>query len=1590
MTVESVVDDGNVYLFEDICGDSPFWTPDVLSSEAPKFTACFQTTILQWIPFIWICLALPVYVVVIFRRPPEVRLPLTSFSIAKSVLCLALVILTIAQALSVNRNGPGCEQRNVTSTSYYLGYGLTSVSLVIVGVFIQLVRRWGVISSAVIYAYWILLLVCSIIPLQSTLSYELFCSNSNVVYHIFYFVMILVQTILHSFADKRSSRDYENQQRCPDVDVSSLSNLVYAWMTPTVIKAYKKKIAIYDLWTQSERLKCNNTVSELQLTWNKELRRLINLHRQNKRTKIQTHQNGSSHNGHVMGEETPLLASGSSRKSHHLLEDDESLPLKPSLYRTLIKTYGLLWLQCNLMKVVSDLCLLSQPILIKYIVLYVGNRGKPGYPVWNGVLLAFLFFAASQANTFIYNASLHLVLTLALRVKSALVGTIYRKALKMGNTVKRDYTVGQIVNLMSVDCQRIQDSVIFFNYMIPFVTSLAVSLYEIWDAVNESIVYCLIVAVIFISLNIIFGRFQQRYQIGLMQSKSSRMKLFNEVLGGIKVLKMYAWESIFGKKLLSIREKELGFLRKYAVVTSFTVTLSTQSPFLLSTVVFLGYVLAKPSQYLDAATAFQVVSVVNFLRYPISFVPYVITAIIQSRVSVGRIQQFLWSEDLNTDTVHRVTEAVHAVSVENASFTWDPELPIQTLRSINVNIDDGQLVAVVGLVGAGKSSLLAALLGEMARTQGRVTLKGTTAYVPQEAWIQNMTLKDNILYGSQFRTRRYRKVIKACQLTPDLAILSAGDQTEIGQRGINLSGGQKQRVSLARAVYSNSNVYLLDDPLSAVDSHVGKAIFDKVISHDGLLKGKTRVLVTHGIHWLPKVDKIIVMDNGRITEMGSYDQLLENNGAFSRFLNTYLLKGDSDDDESDEEVRLIKQHIRERFDQVTSDGLTSDDNIVMDELTKGFGHKKSLRRRTISTTSAATVESLMSLSQSSPKCDEEQRFHSGRLITEETTKEGVVSWRVYFGYMKAMGVGATILAVSLLAASQAIGAFLNFWIDFWTTDVEMDQAINVTAQTNSTMDYIQDFTDKNIYYLTTYFIIGLAQGIAMFLFVFLYLFRMVRASKYFHSSMLDCILRSPMSFYDTTPIGRVLNRFSSDLDVIDDRLPRTFRLLLYYFSVLLLTFIVIGIQTPQFLIALAPAGVLFIILLKFYLPTARQLKRIESVTRSPVYNHFGETITGASVIRAYGSVDRFIQESERRVDTNLAFYHGANGASRWIGIASESLSNTLVLVAALFTVLSPTVTGSDAGLSLTYASQIVFGIAVCVYSVSEMEMNIVSAERVSEYTELPAEAEWDNPAHHPHDSWPDDGTVKFKNYTTRYRPGLELVLNGVNCEIHSGEKVGIVGRTGAGKSSLVLALFRLTEAASGSITIDQRRIADLGLHDLRPRITILPQDPVIFSDSIRANLDPSNRFSDEAVWRALESAHLKQYVSGQQNNIYHECGEGGLNLSAGQRQLVCLGRALLHKNKILILDEATAAVDMETDDLIQQTIKMEFEECTVLTIAHRLNTIMDYDRVMVLDKGLIVEFDRPQTLLTDKDTVFYSMAKDADLVDWFDTENKLR
>ncbi|XP_052092541.1 multidrug resistance-associated protein 1-like [Mytilus californianus] len=880
------------------------------------------------------------------------------------------------------------------------------------------------------------------------------------------------------------------------------------------------------------------------------------------------------------------------------------------------------------------------------------------------------------------------------------------KCLQSSNSSKKDFTAGEILSLVSVDCQRIQDSFAFSQSLLSIWFIVAIGIYELWEPLGISLFGCVVAIIAAAVGNVLFGKIRQNYFKDILTLKGKRVKLFDEIVKGIKVIKMYAWEPFYTEKVSSIRTKEIGIIIKLIKVAAGEVVNNTLTPFLVTL--------------------------------------------------------------------------------------------------INTKFEERKLIAVVGIVGSGKSSLISSILGEMEKTKGKVQVAGSIAYVTQEAWIQNMTIKENILYGKQYDEKMYSRIIDSCCLKPDLKSLPADDLTEIGERGINLSGGQKQRVNVARAVYADADIYLFDDPLSAVDAHVGRDLFHNVIGPNGLLKNKTRILVTHGVHWLPHVDRIVVMDNGQISEEGTFDELVAHNGPFAQFLKQHLATEELSDD------------------------------------------------------------------------DDEQRL--------------------------------------------------------------------------------------------TLFLYG------MFLFA-----GFANASSSLHQKMLRCIMHCPMSFFDTTPVGRIINRFSSDIDVIDERFRRYSNFFIGMLTTLLSIVIVIVIQTPLALIAVVPVSVLFILLIRFYLPTARQLKRIEAVTRSPIFNFFSETINGASVIRAYKSQNRFVYKLYKRLDINSGFYFAANTAMGWVGVRIQSFGNLVVFAAALFAVLSENLSGADVGLSLSYAMQIMMTMNAVMQILSFLQMDLISIERVDEFTHLDPEADWIKPERPP-EHWPDIGCIQFVDYSTRYRAGLDLVLKGIFFDIKGGEKIGIVGRTGAGKSSLTLSIFRLIEKSSGNIIIDGMKIDGIGLHDLRSQISILPQDPVIFSESLRENLDPKNEFSDEQIWKALACAHLKDYIANQNQCLETELGEGGGNLSVGQRQLLCLARTLLHKRKILILDEATAAVDMETDALIQQTIRTQFADCTVLSIAHRINTIMDYDRILVMDQGCIAQFDTPSSLLTDKHGVFFSLAKEAELV----------
>ncbi|KAF1388604.1 hypothetical protein PFLUV_G00092020 [Perca fluviatilis] len=873
--------------------------------------------------------------------------------------------------------------------------------------------------------------------------------------------------------------------------------------------------------------------------------------------------------------------------------------------------------------------------------------------------------------------------------------------------------------------------------------------------------------------------------------------------------------------------------------------------------------------------------------------------------------------------------------IEGGTFSWTNEGP-PCLQRISMKVKTGSLVAVVGHVGSGKSSLLAAMLGEMERRSGSVSIKGSLAYVPQQAWIQNASLTNNILFGEERTESWYQRVLEACALLPDLDILPAGDATEIGEKGLNLSGGQRQRVSLARAVYRKSDVYLLDDPLSAVDTHVGQHIFDRVIGPRGLLKDKTRVLVTHGLSFLSKADLVLVMDGGQISEIGSYMELMDRKGAFAKFIHTFS-----------------GNRRRESVIPRDKSNRKSVSRLSMTDFSIDLSHEQLIS----CDLSSASVQMMEAVDQDLDTGD------AGKLTEVDKAHTGRVKLQMYREYFRTVGLLFIMTIIFLYAFQQASSLAYSYWLSLWADE----------APVNGTQ------SDHNLK-LSVFAALGFTQGIAMFGTTLAIALGGIVASRQLHADLLHSVLHSPVSFFEVTPSGNLLNRFSREMDAIDCMIPDGLKMMLGYLFKLLEVCIILLLATPFTGLVLLPLTAVYIFIQSFYVASSCQLRRLEAVSRSPIYSHFNETVQGASVIRAFGEQRRFVVHANRCIDNNQEAYFPRFVATRWLAVNLEFLGNLLVLAAAILSVqsrdeLSPGIVG----LAVSHSLQVTGILSWIVRSWTDVENNIVSVERVKEYDNTPKEAAWTIEDSFLPAAWPTTGNIQFEDYGLQYRKGLDWALNDINIDIQDREKVGIVGRTGAGKSSLALGIFRILEAAKGRIFIDGIDIAQIGLHDLRSRITIIPQDPVLFSGSLRMNLDPFDTCSEEDLWKALELAHLSSFVSALPQKLDHECSEGGENLSLGQRQLLCLARALLRKTRILVLDEATAAVDLKTDQLIQSTIRSQFGDCTVLTIAHRLNTIMDYTRVVVMDRGCISEMDSPSQLLRQQ-THFYQMCVEAGLV----------
>uniref|UniRef100_A0A8C1TI49 Multidrug resistance-associated protein 4 n=1 Tax=Cyprinus carpio TaxID=7962 RepID=A0A8C1TI49_CYPCA len=1104
------------------------------------------------------------------------------------------------------------------------------------------------------------------------------------------------------------------------------------------------------------------------------------------------------------------------------------------------------------------------------------------------------------------------------------------EALCLSATAMGQTTTGQIVNLLSNDVNKFDEVTIFLHFLWVAPLQAAAVIGLLWQEIGASCLAGMAVLFFLMPLQTIFGKLFSKYRSKTAAFTDSRIRTMNEVVSGIRIIKMYAWEKPFATLVNDVRRKEISKIMSSSYLRGLNMASFFAANKIILFVTFTVYVLV--GYKISASRVFVAVSLYSAVRLTVTlFFPAAIEKVSESAISIRRIKKFLLLDELVKAHVPLTQEDKKEASVEIQDLIcyWDKTLDAPTLQNVSFTVKPGQLLAVIGPVGAGKSSLLSTVLEELPAEKGVIKVKGELTYASQQPWVFPGTIRSNILFGKELQPQRYESVLRACALKRDMELLPDGDLTVIGDRGATLSGGQKARVNLARAVYQDADIYLLDDPLSAVDAEVGRHLFEQCIC--GILKEKPRILVTHQLQYLKAADQILVLKEGHMVARGTYSELQQSGVDF-----TSLLKKDEEEEGEKEEA------------------------------------PRSPRSRTISQNSVRShSSSVLSVKDESDQLPAEP-VHT---MAEETRTEGTIGLRMYWKYFRAgANVIMLILFVLLNLLAQAFYILHDWWLSYWATEQrKLDfHSTNITANgtngTNTNQELNLDF------YLGVY--AGLTGATIIFGFMrSLFMFNaLVSSAETLHNRMFNSILRTPVRFFDINPIGRILNRFAKDIGHLDSLLPWTFVDFIQVFLQIIGVVAVASSVIPWILIPVLPLLISFLFLRRYFLRTSRDVKRIESTTRSPVFSHLSSSLQGLCTIRAFKAEERFQQTFDAHQDLHSEAWFLFLTTSRWFAVRLDGMCSVFVTITAFgCLLLKDSMKAGDVGLALSYAVTLMGMFQWGVRQSAEVENMMTSVERVVEYTELESEAPWETQKRPPPD-WPNRGLITFDKVNFSYSSDGPVVLKNISAMFRPREKVGIVGRTGAGKSSLISALFRLMEP-EGKIIVDGILTSEIGLHDLRQKMSIIPQDPMLFTGTMRKNLDPFSQHSDHDLWKALEEVQLKAAVEELPNKLETELAESGSNFSVGQRQLVCLARAILRKNRILIIDEATANVDPRTDELIQKTIRDKFKECTVLTIAHRLNTIIDSDRILVLDAGRIQEYDAPHVLLQNQNGIFYKMVQ---------------
>ncbi|XP_067014322.2 ATP-binding cassette subfamily C member 4 [Anabrus simplex] len=1270
------------------------------------------------------------------------------------------------------------------------------------------------------------------------------------------------------------------------------------------------------------------------------------------------------------------------RQWERQVEQAQKRNKKPSLRSALLRAFAWEYGKLGFIVFVSEIVIrLGQPLLLGQLLAYfqpTSTMDKSDALMYAGGIVLF-----TAVNTLLMNHFMLGAFHSGMRVRAACCSLIYRKSLRLSRTALGETAAGQVVNLLSNDVSRFDLVSVFIHYLWSSPVIAVIIAYLMWVEIGWPAFVGIAAVFVVVPLQAYTGKLSAIFRRKTAFKTDKRVRLMDEILSGIQVIKMYAWEKPFSKLVILARRAEIQMVTKTSYIRGIYMMfhMCTTRIALFATLI----TMAITEQPLQVNKVFVSLSYFNIISMTMSqmFVRG-IAEVAEALVSVKRLQDFMLHDEFcssqspleaywkpttpptSADEKHASNGSVAKpekkekaaegamVELQKVTAKWDPDATDDTLTGVDIKVPKGKLVIVIGHVGAGKSSLLQAILGELTLTSGSCTVRGKVSYACQEPWVFAATVRQNIIFGRPFDRRRYNEVVRVCALQRDFEQFPRGDMTVVGERGTSLSGGQKARINLARAVYNDADIYLLDDPLSAVDTHVGKHLLEECINV--YLGNKTRILVTHQLQFLSEADHIVILNNGAVEMQGSFQELASK-------VDYAELMGIQEGTES-------------------NDGSSS-------EQPEEDRHQSPIHNmlRQISERSRSSSRDLRDIEESA------EAKNAAAEMAEASSKGKTGGKSVYLEYFRA---GAnffmiTIMAI-LFALAQAAASGSDYFVSYWISIEEMRNrtSLNVVNETELAEE-VNDTTtlkpmlldekelDFEMLSTDTYVYMYTAIIVALFVFAvtrsFTFYKVCMRSSERLHHLLFHSIIRTRMRFFDTNPSGRILNRFSKDIGSIDELLPKALLDASQVFFLMIGCLILALIVNYLLVLPLLVLSVIFWFDRRVFLKTSKNIKRVEGITKSPVFTHLHATLQGLTTIRAYGAQDILKDEFDKHQDLHSSAWYMFITTSTAFGFSLDILSLIYIACVTFSFLVFEGALGGEVGLAITQSMALTGMIQWGMRQSAEVANQMMAVERILEYAALEPEPNLESPpAKKPPKDWPSLGEIRFTNVFLKYSPTDHPVLKDLNIVIRAREKIGIVGRTGAGKSSLIAALFRLAWI-EGDIVIDGINTKDIALQELRSKISIIPQDPVLFSGTMRKNLDPFEEYPDNLLWEAIGEVELKDALH-ESHGLQSRVAEQGSNFSVGQRQLVCLARAIIRNNKILMLDEATANVDPHTDGLIQTTIRRKFKDCTVLTVAHRLNTIMDSDKVLVMDSGRMVEFDHPHMLLKNSDSYFSKMVQD--------------